>query len=679
MDWQSTPYILLLFFAAFTGGAWTLYGLWTIRRHNRTPTVVAFTALSLSAAIWAGMYAIQVATPTLDGKLLAYGVLHVGAVFVPPAWLAFAMSYAGHGDLLTRRTVAGIVALPVALLVALPTNPYSLALTDATLVTSGSLTLLVTGNGPLYLLYLAYAYLIIALGIGIIVAESVRSGRQVRVQGALMIVGATVPLTVNVFRVLDLGVFGQLMSINLTPVSLLVSTVLFGIAVFRYQLLDLTPIAAEVVVEQLSDGIVVLNRDESIVDANPAAAALLTAAVHHNSPDDTPAGHRPHNSAEALDQLIGTSLSTHLAAYDGVDARDRTTDWRAAVTTAGETTADTDASEPIDDGPSDDESLEGPSDDESLEGGSEDRLGTDSMMLTKPRGADDPVVIRLTRSPLTRDGTRYGWVVLLQDVTELETKRRELEQQNERLDAFAAIVSHDLRNPLAIIDGYVELMRETGDLEHLDVIDRTADRMADFLADLLQLSQRGKTVTEPQALPLAPIVDDVGRAVADEQLTVTVETELTIVADHRRLRQVFDNLFRNARDHADGPVTVRVGRLADGFFIEDDGPGISPDEAERVFDVGFTTRNDGTGFGLAIVHDIVAAHGWSITATAGETGGARFEITGVESVDETDTAGDSGGADTTEGSDTGNGADTGDGADPTRDPTDTLDGSPECR
>jgi signal transduction histidine kinase len=82
-----------------------------------------------------------------------------------------------------------------------------------------------------------------------------------------------------------------------------------------------------------------------------------------------------------------------------------------------------------------------------------------------------------------------------------------------------------------------------------------------------------------------------------------------------------------------GPsVTVTVGGTDEGFYVADDGPGIPPEEREDVFDTGYTTENGGTGLGLAIVSQIVAAHGWEITITDSDSGGARFEITGVDTI-----------------------------------------------
>jgi signal transduction histidine kinase len=116
--------------------------------------------------------------------------------------------------------------------------------------------------------------------------------------------------------------------------------------------------------------------------------------------------------------------------------------------------------------------------------------------------------------------------------------------------------------------------------------------------------------------------------------------DTTIQADTVRLFQALENLLRNALDHNDTPLTVRVGTLDGsgelarddpaGFFVEDDGRGIPGDEHDDVFDHGYTTSRNGNGYGLSVVRHIVEAHGWEIRATDGSDGGARFEITGVE-------------------------------------------------
>jgi signal transduction histidine kinase len=112
------------------------------------------------------------------------------------------------------------------------------------------------------------------------------------------------------------------------------------------------------------------------------------------------------------------------------------------------------------------------------------------------------------------------------------------------------------------------------------------------------------------------------------------EVDKTVYADESRLMQLFENLSGNAVEHGGSDVAVTVGNLDDGFYIEDDGCGIPNNEYDDVFTPGYSNSEDGTGFGLSIVKQIVAAHGWEIRLTEGTAGGARFEITGVDSVTE---------------------------------------------
>lgn len=156
--------------------------------------------------------------------------------------------------------------------------------------------------------------------------------------------------------------------------------------------------------------------------------------------------------------------------------------------------------------------------------------------------------------------------------------------------------------------------------------------MEALIEDTLALARHGRTVEEPEAVSLEPVVQRAWETVApDGDLRVEFDG-VTLVADPDRLQQVFENLFRNAAEHAGPDVTVRVGQFAtrSGVFVADDGPGIPADDRDSVFDHGYSTSEDGTGFGLSIVRSIVEAHGWSIDVTESEDGGARFEISGVE-------------------------------------------------
>ena len=232
------------------------------------------------------------------------------------------------------------------------------------------------------------------------------------------------------------------------------------------------------------------------------------------------------------------------------------------------------------------------------------------------------------------------------DISERKAYERRIERENERLDEFASIVSHDLRNPLNVLSGYLRLARETGGDSYFDRCERALDEMERLIEDVLTLARQGDAVGSSEPIRLGELAaaysdDAFGATESDPfgdrteaeapSVEVSIETESEVRADPGRVRQLLGNLFRNADEH--GGERVVVGDLDGGFYVEDDGPGIPPEERDKVLSSGYTTSETGTGFGLAIVQRIAEAHGWSVDVTSGELGGARFEFSGVDRPD----------------------------------------------
>jgi len=213
---------------------------------------------------------------------------------------------------------------------------------------------------------------------------------------------------------------------------------------------------------------------------------------------------------------------------------------------------------------------------------------------------------------------------------ELRRQRDALERQNERLEEFASVVSHDLRNPLQVADLRLELAREECDSDHLGDVADALDRSQALVDDLLTLAREGEPVGETEPVDLGEVAEICWHTTAAPDATFRVETDRTVLADRSRLRQLFENLYRNAVEHAGDDVTITVGATDEGFYVEDDGPGIPAEERESVFEGGYSTTADGTGFGLRIVEQVATAHGWEVRVTDGTGGGARFEVSGVD-------------------------------------------------
>ncbi len=254
----------------------------------------------------------------------------------------------------------------------------------------------------------------------------------------------------------------------------------------------------------------------------------------------------------------------------------------------------------------------------------------DLYALTKS-GDDVPVEISL--GPIRDDGDLFV-VATIADISKRKNRERELQRQNERLDEFASIVSHDLRNPLNVIEGRVELVRDELESEDLDAISRAVDRMNELIDGLLAVAQNGDELEDPEPIDLDEIATTCWQNVSTKQASLAVETSQTVMADRNQIQQLFENLFRNAIEHGGSEVTITVSDLVSGsgFYVADDGHGIPDDEREQVFVAGYSSSASGSGFGLAIVKQIAGAHEWDLSLVHSHHGGARFEFRDVRVV-----------------------------------------------
>ena len=257
-----------------------------------------------------------------------------------------------------------------------------------------------------------------------------------------------------------------------------------------------------------------------------------------------------------------------------------------------------------------------------------ERQGTLEMDAVKASGERIPTENHL--SLLYSDGEFHGTVGVLRDITDRLERERQLQRERDRLGEFAGVVSHDLRNPLNVAKGRLDLSMEDCDSEHLDPVARSHERIESLIDDVLSLARAGESVGETETVELADLVEACWQTVETASAELVVETETTIQADATRLQQLFENLMRNAVEHGGEDVTITIGDLPDDFYVEDNGLGIPEDERGSIFDAGYSTAADGTGLGLSIVREVAEAHGWEIHVTESSDGGARFEVTGIQ-------------------------------------------------
>jgi nitrogen-specific signal transduction histidine kinase len=358
---------------------------------------------------------------------------------------------------------------------------------------------------------------------------------------------------------------------NLTPVLFTTSGVLVAWAILQAGFLDLIPIGRETVLDQLDAGVVTLDSDHRVVDLNERGCQLF--------------------DVDGVDTVVGDHVDDLFADYPTFGERY----WTVAAGDSGDVS-------PV------------------------ELDGNHYTVAVVPLGSPEKTV--LGRSVIIRDITDQK-----RREQELEETKRTLEQSNERLDQFATTVSHDLRNPLTIAQGRLELAQAEVESEHLYDVRDAHEWMEALIDDLLTLARQGDLIEETGPVDLAGVAETTWGNMPTAEATLRVETDQTVCADSSRVTDLLANLFRNAVEHAGQDVTVTVGESADGFYVADDGPGIPGEKRGDVFEAGYSTADAGTGFGLNIVRDIVRAHGWAISVTESESGGARFEVTTAEPPD----------------------------------------------
>lgn len=231
---------------------------------------------------------------------------------------------------------------------------------------------------------------------------------------------------------------------------------------------------------------------------------------------------------------------------------------------------------------------------------------------------------------------------------ELAQRNADLERSNADLEAFASIASHDLKSPLRVVRGFLDLLERTSSdrlgeegVSFVQAAQRGAARMEELIDDLLSYSMAGRAHLELEQVDLGRVLDEVladnATLMADAGATVTAADLPTVTGDETQLRQLLQNLVTNAVKFVGPGVTPDVGVAAERIAAEwhiaitDNGIGISPDDRDRIF--GMFTRlhgqeaYPGTGIGLAVCQRVVAAHGGRIWVDDAPSGGTRFTFT----------------------------------------------------
>ncbi|MDS0258607.1 PAS domain-containing protein [Haloarcula sp. S1CR25-12] len=491
---------------------------------------------------------------------------------------AFTLEYTGRGKYLTRRSLALLSVEPVlATAVVLTNGTHGLMWTETALDPAAVYGVVRTFQVG-FLIHTLYSYTLLVAAVVMIGLFAVRSDFLYQKQVVAFLFAIFVPWLGNV-----LYIFTPI-QYDLSQVGFAVTGLSLGYAITSVGFLDITPVARNTVVETLQAGVFVIDTDGRLVDSNDEGRRLLGVEGRSAAGEPVEPLLAPFPDSDALYEKIMTTRS-----------------------------------------------------DESFETTLNDRTFT----------------VRISPLYDQRD-VLAGRVVLVNDITEQVEQQRELEHRNEQLDRFARVVSHDLRNPLTVASGKLELFRQTRDDELLADVDDSHHRMERLISDVLTLTRTDGADIETTTVSVSAVAEAAWSNVDTGGATLSVASDGTVSAKRTLLMQLFENLFRNCVEHGStsdptqsddavghgstgsrpgaddavdrDPVTVTIGTLPDGFFVEDDGVGIPEAARANLFEEGVSGTDAGTGLGLMIVDEVATVHGWATAVTASESGGARFEI-----------------------------------------------------
>lgn len=638
---------------------------------------------------WSITYLLQISSTVPDTKIFWFRIHELGVSATAVTWILFALAYTGNKEKITKYTIALFIAAaaPTTLIAAFDRLNLLFAIGTQTIGSNAYLNLELT---PLAYATIGVNYILVLAGIYFFARMVLKREGMYRGQAVAILVGAIVPLVANLALVL--GITGP---VDFTPIGFAVSGVAFSIAIFRYRLLDIAPVARDRLIEGMKDGLVVLDPEGNVVDLNPSAEEVADEnnAVGKNVREVLPkvadivldtdggavqeeimfetGGVRRYFQVSVSNISAGNFVGKLVLLRDITGRMEVEKRFQELIENSSDIITLLDEDGVI--------RYQSPSIERILGYDQEEMLGEVAWDYVHPddiekvteefaRGVNEPgykteteyrmkhkngswrVMESLGRNLLENPYVE-GIVVNSRDVTERRRRERELRRTNKRLDEFASIVSHDLMNPLSVAKGYLEIAQEEHDSEELEQVEEAHDRMEKIIEDALTLARDGEGVVERTEVDIGEVAREAWNNVDTSDAELVVKTEMVVEADKNSVLRVFENLFGNSVEHGyhverriegnlqdsgsansgdlnPGSVTVEVGSLEDGrgFYVEDDGEGLSESEVDRVFEQGYSTTKGGTGLGLSIVKSIVEAHGWSINVSDGGMSGACFEV-----------------------------------------------------
>lgn len=538
-------------------------------------------------AIWAFGYGVELTQSTLPNILFWVRIEYIGIGLLPGLWLMFCIAYSGNAERLTPLSISLIFLVPVITILMVWTSPWhNLHYQHLAISTAGPFPLFVFERGPWYMVHLIYFYISLIIGIALLLRNFNRAAPIFRKQTLLVLVGAVGPWLANLFY--QLG-FRPLDVIDPTPFVFTLTGLVIGIGLLQFKLFNLVPVARDKVVEDLEDGVMILDATSHIAYVNPS----MRESVRQYEPE-----------------LVGRIFSEVFGAFSLLCSM---VEKRVTSRVQIEIT-------------SDDGNLR------NLEVSGTTLYGKDAnysgMLL---------LFHDITEQKRTEDAINAA---------------RERAEESDRLKtAFLANMSHEIRNPLNGIIGFAGILKEGETTEeertqYLGIIENNAQQLLLIINDIIDVSkiESGQERVKPEIISVTDVLENVQKTYMIQARTKKLDLEIVsglmssddrIISDPVKLRQILVNLVGNAIKYTvKGKVTLRVIKNEDDleFHVIDTGVGIKAEHHDMIFerfrqvDSKGTTQVSGTGLGLAISRGYARLLGGDIYLSSKPGKGSTFML-----------------------------------------------------
>ncbi|AMQ57416.1 histidine kinase N-terminal 7TM domain-containing protein [Algoriphagus sanaruensis] len=579
MDFVINSYSLVLFISSLIVYGLSSYILFKVDDALRW---IAFTMMSFS--FWGFFYGMELTSQTMEQMLIWSKVQYLGLVFAPACWLVFTLKYAGIDDGKGKFIQNSIFILPIVTYILVLSNSWHhLHYKNTWVIQDGPFPILGIEKGPWYLVQIAYAYAYYAIGTYVLWKNFKSANLHFKTLTKILIIAGFLPLFVNILY--QLAWFKPFEGLDFTPYAFLFTYSLLGIAIIRFNFLNIWPIARDKILEVMSRGVLVFDHRNILVDFNKAARDYFT------EPEYIVLG----QSAEKV-----FTNSPHL--LDLVNRKENEKFQNKIRVKDFEKTYEL----------------------ESVK-----LLNSQSLITGTLIFIDD----------ITHD-------VLTQET--LQQQAQELKQLNELKDKYFSIISHDLKGPVFGVKELIYLtttgiISEKEFLEMLPEVSKNMEHVAILLENLLAWTSsqlRGEYI-QIQRLDLNRIIQNqkslLDRIAKDKNIEIVLQTqkEITINGDRNMMDLIFRNLISNAIKFSNPNSKVEISCMLDQDLIQikikDYGVGIPEENLIKLNNgVSFSTRGQsnesGTGLGMLMVKEYIQKNNGSLQIFSKQGEGSEFIV-----------------------------------------------------